>query len=728
MKRAFIIVIMTMLSSWQFGALIIAIFYFPKSFGTNILEIPDTVLMKEKTDTLREVVVLSNAVKSDAEGYSVNMAAISELQGMNLEEALAFLPGMEVAGERIKVYSKDVARVYVNRRQVRLTGEALMSYLRSFDVRNIKEVRVVEAAGADVNATEAGMAIVRITTRRMDDGGQLTLGGTTYQTIGLYTYGLPTANLQVRYGRWSVYGNGNYTFSHSEIDAENNNSFLSSGLQTSIRQTTTNDPKNGDATFGIGYDLGKNDYLTAEVYYTHNTLESSLAEQTTVIASGGAESAYRNIGSNDSRTNAGRGTVDYTHLWGKGHLTLSATDYQYHVKSAGENQRENHPALWSTASATDTRRRHWEVQADGEQKLPGKWGALKAGLLASFWRNEDDTRNRLTQNGADVPFATFTDLYTYCEQDYAAYASWQFQYRTFSGTVGLRYEHRTIDPRSMVASERNQRSHYDHLYPNIQFGYLINPLKGHSLRLSYARGVIMPMLPMLNPTVHWQSEYQYSMGNPFLQPATSEYISGTLTLWHGYWVSLSWGRNSMFRQVYFEADMPDLYYSSYVNGESVHTLRMAAGATKRFAKRLMLNGSLDYFRQTSSYQNLGQTGNQFHASIAATYILPHDVNVRLGGMYDSPCEQLTYHSGEHWQLSVRLTKQLFRRSLTLTLNYICIPRTTNSIETGSVQSSQQSQLSPHRVGLSVRYMLQWGKQVLKIRRSSGASEESRRGG
>lgn len=681
----------------------------------------------QRTDSLREVVVLGHAVKQDAEGYRVNLSAIPQLQSMNLEEALAFLPGMEVADERIKVYNKDVARVYVNRRQVRLSGASLMAYLRSFDVRNIKEVRVVAAAGAEFSATEAGMAIVRITTHRIDDGGQLTLGGNTFQTDRLHTYTLPSANVQLRYGKWSVYGNGSYGWSHSEIDSEGSNTFLNSGIQTISRQTTANEPRNGDETIGVGFDIGKNDYVTAEVAYKHSTSPSSVALMTTTKGPDTPESSFRNIGSSDNRTNAMRGTLDFSHIWPKGQLTLSATYNNYDMTADDENQREDNPTLWSTASATRTDRQHWEVRGDIEQQLPDKWGRLKTGLLASSWRNDDNTRNRLTQNGIDNPFATYTDLYNYRENNYAAYISWQYQLRQASLSAGLRYEHRTIDPRSQVNPERNHRSDYDNLYPNIQIGYNINQIRGQSLRLSYSHGVSMPFMNMLNPTVRWQSEYQYTTGNPFLQPATFDALSGTLTLWHRYWFSLSWERNSQFNPVYFESNTPNLYYSTYINGKNNHSVSLSAGGTKQFAKWLMVNGNVIYFHQTSNYQQLSVTSNHFHASLSVTSMLPLGFNLRINGMYDTSNKQLTYQTGDHWQLSTGLTKQLLNRRLTLSLNYICVPRYTNQVETGGIVSTQCSLLSPHRIGLSVRYNLQWGKQMLKIRRSSGASEDSRRG-
>lgn len=707
--------------------LLLVVLLFPSYGYGNTSVRPDTIPIV-KTDSLREVVVRGSLLKYDAEGYRVNLSAIPQLKSLNLMEALAFLPGMEVDGTRISVFNKAVARVYVNRRRVRLTGEALASYLQSFEAGNIKEVKVVTSAGADVSATEAGQAIVRITTQRIDDGGQLTVSGSTFQARGFHTYVLPTVNAGLRYGRWSVYGNGSYRWSRTEIDAESSNTFVATGLQTVGSQTTVSEPNSGDGTLGVGYDLSDDDFLTAELAYDNSKTTVSLAQLTATTVPGSPGSEYRNIGTNDNHSVSLRATIDYTHLWKTGQLTVSGTISDYDVNTTDEAQREGMPRLWSTASATATDRSHRELQADVEQRLPEGWGSLKAGLLVSTWRSDDDTRNRLTQNGADNPFATFAEVYRYREQDYAAYASWQYQLRRLSASLGLRYEHREIDPQSVVTPELNHRSRYDNLYPSVQLGWTLSQARGHRLSLSYSHGVIMPFMHMLNPTVRWQSEYQYAKGNPFLQPASSDYVSGTLRLWHNYWVGLSWGRNSTFHQVYLEDSTPNLYYATYVNGESVHAVSLSSGATKQFASWLMLNGNMAYTHQTSDYEQLSSTSNSFRASLAVTSMLKSGVNIMVNGMYRTSTKELTFQTDDHWQLTGSLTKQLLNRRLTLTLNYFYVPHFETRVVTGDVESRQRSLPATHRVGLTVRYNLQWGKQMLKIRHSRGASEEGRRSG
>ena len=103
--------------------LLLVVLLFPSYGYGNTSVRPDTIPIV-KTDSLREVVVRGNLLKYDAEGYRVNLSAIPQIKSLNLMEALAFLPGMEVDGTRISVFNKAVARVYVNRRRVRLTGEA----------------------------------------------------------------------------------------------------------------------------------------------------------------------------------------------------------------------------------------------------------------------------------------------------------------------------------------------------------------------------------------------------------------------------------------------------------------------------------------------------------------------------------------------------------------------------------------------------------------------------
>src|SRR5699024_7491119 len=61
-----------------------------------------------------------------------------------------------------------------------------------------------------------------------------------------------------------------------------------------------------------------------------------------------------------------------------------------------------------------------------------------------------------------------------------------------------------------------------HLFPTAYVNYTLN--KDNSFNLSYSRRIYRPEFSDLNPFRWYLSPYEYTQGNPFLQPQLNDYI------------------------------------------------------------------------------------------------------------------------------------------------------------------------------------------------------------
>ena len=142
---------------------------------TSSLKLPD-IFLKEDRKTLDAITVTGKTVTYNAEGYVANIAANKQLQQLPLDRMLAFLPGMYVDREKMKVYMKEISTVYINDRAVRLTGQELIDHLKAYDGKNIQKIEVIVNNGVEHAASNFGAASIRITTVKVVEGGMFSLG------------------------------------------------------------------------------------------------------------------------------------------------------------------------------------------------------------------------------------------------------------------------------------------------------------------------------------------------------------------------------------------------------------------------------------------------------------------------------------------------------------------------------------------------------------------------
>lgn len=156
----------------------------------------------------------------------------------------------------------------------------------------------------------------------------------------------------------------------------------------------------------------------------------------------------------------------------------------------------------------------------------GKWKINKRNNLSVYaeyygWDNTSDTDSRSETDGQTDPYQTYTEKYLYKETTATAKASYNFSTDKFSLGLGARFRYTHLKPRVEPANESFSREYADVL-PYASVMYLIDPMKGHRLQLDYSRMAGYPGMSELNPGKRWTSEYEYSTGNPELEPRYEE--------------------------------------------------------------------------------------------------------------------------------------------------------------------------------------------------------------
>ena len=678
-----------------------------------------------KSDTLQEVVVKAEKIKHDAEGYRLNVATVPQLQTMDLAEMMNYLPGMVVADNQMSVYGNGVAEVYINNKKVRLSGEQLQHYLRAIDGKNVRSIQVVTSSGAEMSAQSGGMAVLMISTKRLEDGGMANVNVNNDFSKSQNALS-PTYIIEQRKGPWSFYTQGLVDISQSDTYNTRETFFEQSGTQLINKSNDNFNHKVYFVLLGGSYDFSPNDYLSVDAQLSHQRGDSETRYDVLRSTLATPDEHYADDMTSNIKYNHQSLAVTYFHKWNSGQLTASVNGRRSDDDDHRYQEREDNPQLWNADNIGNTRNRVITGELDVTQRLGGLWGTVKTGGILAAWHNRNISDFHLTEDGKTNSYGTYHDNYLYKERTAAAYFSWDWQRGPLSSSLGLRYEHKVIDPHSEYNPEQSYKSIYNELFPTLRLNYIINAKKGHSLRLSANRKYNVPRMMQLNPYVRWEGEYSYSMGNPYLVPAIGKRFSAILTMWNRFSLTANYIDEDNFESIYEKETDRDIYFSTTRNGAKRHGWELMLSGMQPIGKRGVLNVNASKQWRTITYQKEKTRVNGWNARASFSYRLPWDLNLSLSANYSSPIKRLNRTEKERYDGNIGLGRAFLDNRLNLQANYRYSPHTTYTVQPKGVNSSSTNNISPHRFSITARYQLKWGNSRARINKAKHDNSETSR--
>lgn len=675
--------------------------------ASSPVTLPD-IDLKESRNMLGAVTVTARTVTYNSEGYVANIAQNKQLQQLPLDRMLAFLPGMHVEKEKIKLYLREVNTVYINDRPVRLSGEELINHLKAYDGKNIQKIEVIVNNGVEHAASAFGGSTIRITTVKVIEGGMVSAGaGFTYSKNN-HQYGNPYGNMTWRYDDWSFSLNTNAkTYFRNENQSSQETRFFDSGMTTLTKTESKNKlPYYTPVNLSIGYDFNPNNMLTLSGSYSiyKNIDESNLSSESNTPNEAPIESHSQWY--NEKRKKQASLTLDYVYKVENGRLSASAS-----YGKAWDEQRQESEILSNAVSNMGFTNGNYDdetYRADVkfEQKYKNNKEKLKLGASFSSWSNHSHTVAEQYADDILQQFGSYTDLYRYREQNYALFASYDFNWKRMNLQMGLRLEHLRVSPESQVNPERNHKSNYTNLFPNVMFNYTINPEKGHNLNLTYARTINTPYMNELNPAIIWQNEYTYSTGNPYLEPTFGHQVDMRMNFFNNYTFVMQYVDKKIRQTVYGEDDN-GLLFSLPQNGGRVQSLGTELGANIMSIKKLMLNASAAYYYNRASYGGKVVNSSAWGFQVMADYQLPWNLNLSTFVVYTIPEKGVYETRQDWWMCNVDLNKTF--DNWTIGLNYGFVSKIDNDIYTPDYSQTIFDGRSPHSFRLNIRYTFKWGE-------------------
>ena len=692
------------------------------------------IQLSEDSQQLDAVVVTAQTITYNANGYIAEISKNPFYREQDMNSILKLSPGTNTTTDDIKVYGQSVSKVYMNGRELQLSGEQLINYLSTLEGKNIKQMEVIAASGVEEDANTLGSSIIKITTINPETGGMLNIGDLSqmFGDEGKYSH-VPSVMLNWRLGKkWSTYFNGNAIFLEAPQGSTTETHFYDTDVRLFNEKESFAHLKGMyRALWGISYDLDARNLFSFEASYVNRNNEVTSHDITRRMLNGKYEQDSEGTIDNDNKYWENNLSFIYTHTFNNnGELSFQADRLEKHTdgtdcslfRYASGNQTANN-------NVSDEKHLLYTARLDYTQRFKKGNDQLKMGVKYSNISDEQDMDYAYFLNGLKDNETSYTDLYKYSEEVYAAYAKYSFKAGKFDFNAGLRLEHALLSPRSSSNPERNRESTHTDWAPELGINYTIDKEKGHNVALQYNRSISRPWFSYLNPRVERVNEYTYSMGNPLLGPSATDRFSLRTTLFNGYTLGLNYNyTNDGIIQLPENVD--GILYTTPQRGMKNTNYSAYVGIPVKLGQWGMLDFSVNYSLLEQSYQDRHSSNSQWEFNLSGLFQLPKDFSINVAFADATPLKSLYGEMSSNPMGMVSINKSFLKRSLNVSLMFNDLFNSFGSLKQEYYYNdhSQISKLTYHgfTIGVNVRYTLRWGQKSMVRRGGSGNSEESSR--
>lgn len=633
------------------------------------------IILKQTSTTLQEIVVKSPLIRREADRIVLNVAANPLSANKDAQELLKTAPGVWATDDRLSIYGQGGTSVYIDDRKVNMSGNQLMTYLKSIQSSSIATIEIIPKVGAEYNADSSG-GVIRINLKRNRVDGLNGSAGLNITTGEYKQWINPFVNLGLHSRRWTVNFNGNVNGSPSErytSHEETTNSAVSQEMTGVARRK--NKAIQGNMSLGIFYEPTDRDKIGLQFDYNPNKSSNQSTSETYMSnpdLNGSTSGSYNS----QDRFHNFNVAFNWAHSTdNKGSVLKLISNYNYQSSSVDEDN----VMRWSylpndSVYRTDSRNRYNVFVTDlSLRKVFNPSWNLNVGAKYTLNDVSNTSFHKFFKDG--TWFANSQSDYdtSYDENIVAVYATANGRARRWNFKAGIRGEY----------SETNGGvANYDRfdLFPNANVSYSLTEKGDYTVAMGYYRNIRRPSFQSLNPVVRQVSDYTYTVGNTNLTPSFTDAVSldfvlaGRFTIAAGYSMT-----DNPIRQMFTSnPDYPERLYLTWDNEGKDRNIFIHGDGFINITKWWNLYSSLTYMitSQKLSDKDSFDTFGYLQLVASTTFLLPKGFNLTMSCFYNSKMKignitvfpilnlnpTLQKQFGKHWSVSVGLENMMQRKS------------------------------------------------------------------
>ncbi|MGG7466860.1 TonB-dependent receptor domain-containing protein [Chryseobacterium arthrosphaerae] len=460
--------------------------------------------------------------KVDRLVYNVENA-VSALGG-TATDVLKSTPGVNISENAISIIGRSTVNILIDDRLIQLSGESLISYLKSIPSERIQKIEVITNPPAKYDAAgNSGLINIQLKPLPKENSWNAVLNSASeFATFPTLSHG---GNFSYKKNKFSLLAGINYRYGNKIYT--NDIDYLYPG-----NEQWTNDIYNKKNTKNLGtllnlkYDISEKSTLGLQYsgsFINASTFEDNISKN---YIGGILAKDYVTNGNTVSKARTNAVNMNYNQkLDTLGKKYSIDLDY-FNSVSPKENEfvTNQNDIIGNTSQdifANNTGRQQIQNYSGKiDFDMPYSWAALSFGAKAGFTKTKNEVDAQFFHNlNGDPPYNWQRDNFEYTENIQALYISADKNLSDkWSVKLGLRGEYTQATSNSIITGQVN-KNRYFKLFPTAYLLYKMN--KNNSLSLDFGRRIGRPAFWELNPARWYMNTQSYTEGNPFLQPAFS---------------------------------------------------------------------------------------------------------------------------------------------------------------------------------------------------------------
>ena len=485
----------------------------------SLASLPDTIVMKERSEKLGEVVVQGKSIvvqKSDRLVF--NIANSNLTKGNNTMQLLRFTPLMRMDNDKISMLGKSKMQLYINGKKSNMGDDALQNYLRTLPSEKVERIELLTNPGGEFRV-ESDEGILNVVLKKNENEGWKGVLALN-DKLGYYnSYG---GNLYLDYQKdkfslsMSGYGNRN----QENIKEDTRYEYLNENLRNTVSQTTRLDHRLGGVNLNTDYQLAENHNIgmMVDAFYArrydnidsntdYSSLHSNVADSSVYTMNRGDREQLMLTGNLNYRWKTDKKgsklSFDVDYLWADNNLEQPMT-YTYTIQSFEKRFTQNTNETYNTYSAKLEYLHVFKPQS-----------RLRVGLEGYHTNNDRNFFYGNYQNGRYESDVQKSNRFEIDEDYWAAYATLNTNWsRKVITIMGVRSEY--IERKGTLHNNGEKVSRDDFsVLPNLTFMY--RPNNSHQLVYTLSSRMAYPSFNRLNPFRYYISPSVYKENDPNIE-------------------------------------------------------------------------------------------------------------------------------------------------------------------------------------------------------------------
>ena len=490
------------------------------------------ITLKESSTSIDEVIVKAQMIRREADRFVVDVANAETAVGRNGMELLRQSPGVWVQEDNISINGSSGTKLFVNNREIRLSGEALVNYVKNLRAEDIAKIEVVPQTGADQDADATGGAIFITLRRRLDNGVMGSVSMQTNQGKYMEEYG-PSASINAHVGKFDISASGWLSKDNVDVITREKSAYHATNALMEAASEMELAVLSGAANLSAVAEINPRHSIGLALEY-QSSEQDNPTDSRTSYRMGDYERLSTSRYETFDKSNRYAAALNYIIKTDTLGSTLKfIADYNQSDPTSGNDNRTSITQGDQTVDSLYYNRsnstfRIATAQVARERRLSANW-MLKYGAKYTYNEINSATTYRYLLGGDWVPSIVDDYDISYTENIGAAYAVATMNYGRWSAVVGLRGEYTYANGR-----ESDVEQNYFSLFPNANFSYALDKTGKHSIVAQYSRSISRASFWNLTPRRMQISDYTYQTGNPALGPQFVNQYSLTAVLGYKY--------------------------------------------------------------------------------------------------------------------------------------------------------------------------------------------------